>query len=604
VIVIALPQHKTWEFKRARRALTVSPTQIESKRRCRRQWWFSHVRRLPQPPGKPQVFGTVLHAVAERYLKADDLGRDENGDPVDLYPDDWQKALNRFDGKPEGEISEAEQAQVKKLITAAIESGVLERRSDRGVERSFSESILSMEEVGTAVTIVGFIDLEHVGEIQDHKTTSAMKWAKSPAALRENVQMLIYAKQHIEFLKERGAAVPAEINLRHNYYCKDWKKPEVRKVEVQVSVAQIEAEWKRVLEDAREMVVLRDTIEDGLSEIPDPDMTHDNPCMAYGGCAYRRICSRTETLETYLNRLDSYSKGGYIDPQAQTDKPAMYATRTKDQSMSSTSFEAKLAAKRNKKGAAAPAAPTLMPPRLEPKTAGPSEGPSSVDEAVLGSPPPWTHEGCPACKGCGFNTKGNPCAICQHKTGISVNLYKLIPNDDGTVTWIEEADTDNNGVSPLPGQQAPVKVSETAPPLPEPEPEPAAPESEAEEEKPKRKRGRPRKAVEVREVRAPMGFTLLINCNPIGYNGEVLPLSAFLNFLGKQMAEENNSESFYDLNVFDRRDALKKAAPKFVAELEGKMVVAEGIGLGESDTKALTDALRPFANMVIAPHTG
>lgn len=606
---ISLPQHKTWEVGRARRTLTVSPTQIEAKRRCKRLWWFSHVRKLPQPPGKPQVFGTVLHAVAERYLRADDLGRNEKGDPVDLYPTGWHLAVNRFNGEPEGEITDAEQAQVKKLITAAIENGVLERRPDRGIERSFSESILAVEEVGTAVKIVGFIDLEHIGEIQDHKTTVAMKWAKTPESLRSNVQMLIYAKQHLEFLKERGAALPAEINLRHNYYCKDWKKPEVRKVEVRVTVAEIEAEWKRVLEDAREMVILKDTIEDGLSEIPDPDMTHENPCMAFGGCAYRRICSKTETLQTYLDRLDRYSKEGYIDPQAQADKPAMFATR-KDQKMT-ISFEAKLAAKRNSKskGAAVPAVPTLTPPRLEPKATeevspSPTQRVNGTD-STLGSPPPWAHESCPACKGGGFNTRGNACGICQHKTGISVNLYKIIPNDDSTVTWIEEANPDNNGISPLPGQQAPVKVSESAPHPPGPEPEPAESEPKAttEEEKPKRKRGRPRKTTA--EPLKTDGFTLFINCSPVTHNSQdVVLLSRLLDAIGKDMATEMKEESFYDIRAFDRRDALRKVGEHIATELEGKLVVAEGIGTGETDAKALVDAIRPFASMVVAPNVG
>ena len=164
------------------------------------------------------------------------------------------------------------------------------------------------------------------------------------------------------------------------------------------------------------------------------------------------------------------------------------------------SFEAKLAAKRNSKskGAAVPAVPTLTPPRLELKATvvdgvPPVPPTGSTTAEATGSPPPWAHEGCPACKGCGFNSRGNPCAICQHKTGISVNQFKLVGNDDGTVTWIEEADPDNNGISPLPDQQAPVKISEQRPPTPELEPEPAAsaPEPEVEEEKPKRKPRKP-----------------------------------------------------------------------------------------------------------------
>lgn len=603
-----------WETARKKRAITASATQITNKRRCRRLWWFDKVRRLPQPSGKPQVFGTVLHAVAERYLRADDLGRDSNGDPVNLYPDGWHIAMDRFDPKKvEGEISPSEQAQVMKLITAAIENGVLERRKDRGVEREFRNVVL--EHDGVTVSIVGFIDLEHVGEIQDHKTTAAMKWAQSPKKLRENVQMLIYAHQHLVYLKERGAAMPEFVNLRHNYYCKDWKKPEVRKVEVRVSVAEIEAAWLEVEDDLREMVELRDTVQDGLSEIPDPDKTHDNPCMAYGGCAYQRICSGMETIEAYQSRLDGYANGTYIDPHAQADQPAMHAKpNTKDQDMD---FATKLAQiKKNKAHgeSAVSAPPTMTPPKLEPAADEGTTAPSVATEvSVAGSSPhvhantpPWAMAGCKACTGIGFNGKGSPCRICDHNSNTTSEQYDLITNDDGTVTWINKEDPDDCGISPLPDMAAPAKVTEkdaaTEPVV--------APEVVAELPAPTKKPRKPRKPkADVIDGGAEITatFTLCINCGPIfTTNGavEVVHLCDLLDDLGKQMLNDmdNAPASFYDINNFDRRDAIRKAGADIAGTLTGKLVVAEMVGTGESDLKAVLDAIRPHASVVLAPN--
>lgn len=620
---VALPQpprQAAWLKARTSTMLHTSASQIEAKRRCKRYWWFDKVRRLKQPQGKPQTFGTVLHAVAERYLLADDLGRDTNGDPVNLYPDDWHVATNRFTGKPDGEINDAEQAQVRKLIEAAIENGVLERRPDRGVEREFSGFML--EHDGVEVTMLGYIDLEHVGEIQDHKTTSNMRYAHSPKSLVKNVQMLIYAKQHLEFLRERGAAMPTEINLRHNVYCKNWTKPEVRKVEARVTVAEIEEAWLTVLDDVREMVELRATVEDGLSEIPDLDMAKDNPCMAYGGCPFRRICSGAETIEKYQRRLDNYAAEGYVDPQAQADRPAMFATPRKDQTMTATSFAAKLAAKRDSKAkGTAVAPPTLSPPKLEPVVdEGTPDSPSPTqrvsesgtpDVSTAGSAPPWAVEACPACKGVGFNTKGSPCRICQHKSSVSATSYELTPSDDGTMVIVSKTDPDDCYVCTLPEVKSTKSTEKDA------ATEPADPPVEAEDNDSsgggpddgasdvpatsvKKKRSRKSKT----KIQDDGSFMLCINCGPIrGSDDSVVYLSELLNVLGPIMAVEAKVDSFYDIHAFDRRDALAKNGEAIVETyLQGRLVVAEGIGTGASDVRALLDAIRPHASLVLTPN--
>ncbi len=60
-----------------------------------------------------------------------------------------------------------------------------------------------------------------------------------------------------------------------------------------------------------------------------------------------------------------------------------------------------------------------------------------------------------------------------------------------------------------------------------------------------------------------------------------------------------DADTFYDINAFDRRDALRKAGKTIAADLTGNVVV-NGMGSGECDLKALVDGLRPHAALVVA----
>ena len=316
---------KTWDEARKVRLLQLSASQIETYRDCHRKWWLDKVRKLPTRSSHSQVFGTVVHSVIERFLLADDLGRDTaTGLPVNLYPTDWHVAKDRWGKKCEakdcgprcgachgtgllceGAISPMEQDDVKRLIASAIENGVLERLPGRRVEAGFTRTILKHDcpacagveapfeggkclkckgdGKGTTVTLTGFVDVLFRDQVQDHKTTSAMRWAKSPAALQKNTQMLIYAYEALEQAKARGEPLPATIILRHNVYCA--KENKVRKTETSVSREAVETHWSQVLRDCAHMVELRD-IADTWHDIKEPD----NPatvCNAYGGCPFR-----------------------------------------------------------------------------------------------------------------------------------------------------------------------------------------------------------------------------------------------------------------------------------------------------------------------------
>lgn len=603
----------TWQENRKRRKIVTSATQYETFERCNRLWWLERVRRLPTPPTKAQIFGTVLHAVTERYLLADDRGRDpETGEVVDLYPEGWHQAKDRFSNKIEGELDPGAQDTVKRLISKAIEEGILARGGNRAVEREFREVVLEVEETGTAVEIMGFIDLEFFGEIVDHKTTKSMRYAKSPEKLAKNTQALVYAAMHLRALRAQGAAIPDYITIRHNYFCKDALKPEVRKVEARVPVSEVQKKWEEIEQHARKMVELRNTIEDGFTEIPDPDDPYE-ACNMYGGCAFRTICGGQESVDSYLKRLDKMTLAAQdgVTPRG-AQREAIVATQKRNDEMP-VDFKSALAAKRAAKAGTTPSTPppAVTPPKVEEQSPPAETTPPDGDMA----PPPWAHADCMACGGSGFDSSGNICRICAHKTknaGGSL-AYSLESLGDGLIAWVN-SDTGESGISPLASAETPVKASEkskTVEPPPAPPAAPAAPaappepedgdEDDEEEDEPKSngKVGRPKK-----------GYILCINCAPTrptpgqrkGSGRYVHHLAEILEELKPQIAEAVGVDSFYDIEFFHRRDIFYKRGEEIAALFKTDIVVAENLANSPSDLKHLCEAIRPYAGMVIHGH--
>lgn len=341
---------KDWKELRTVRLLQVSASQMEKFQLCRRKWWLDHVRKLPSPPIAPGTFGDVLHKVLERYLKADGTGRDTSGNAVNLYPDKWTAAANRYTGETEGEISTAEASVIQKLVEASIEGGVLERLPDREIEVEFTDTILEQkchkcegcgktqcptcgdagdaltdgetcpdcgtkdgggivtcpdckgDGKGVTVTVKGFVDYLTPDGIQDHKSTKNMKYAKSKNDLTKDVQMMTYGKQLLEALKADGKPLPEKIYFRHNVYCKDPNNLKVRKTEVFVTPEDVFSFWETLKVMAREMTVVRRASE-SWHHVQGPENTA-HACNAYGGCHYRGICSGMESEEEYAKRME------------------------------------------------------------------------------------------------------------------------------------------------------------------------------------------------------------------------------------------------------------------------------------------------------------
>lgn len=259
--------------------LYLSASQFKTFELCPRKWWFEKVRRLPGSSSSyGHTFGLVLHALIERWLGADASGRDpETGEPVDFYPEGWQTTEDGETLRPEDEV------KIKDLLSKAIVEGVLVRRPGAVIEKSFTVPMIE------GVMVTGRIDLSLPGEIQDHKSVKAMRWALSPEKLKEDTQMLLYA-----YVEEAGV-------LRHNVFEREGDN-KVRKTVAMVSEEEKQAKWDDLKAKAAIMKALKD--EGPKRDYKEVAGSYPDACNAYGGCRFLSLClaKPRETLDEFEER--------------------------------------------------------------------------------------------------------------------------------------------------------------------------------------------------------------------------------------------------------------------------------------------------------------
>ena len=258
-----------------------------------------------------------------------------------------------------------------------------------------------------------------------------------------------------------------------------------------------------------------------------------------------------------------------------------------------TSFAERMAARKKAKTqlAGTPAAAVATAAVNDPKETAVAE-PAAEPSMSWGDTPPWAKKGCKACKGKGFNSKGNPCRGCTTAHPKVADQFEIMPQDDGMVIWTNGELEGSTRFAPPPKvtEPKPAPAESAAPaekvePDKEPEPEATPATVAALEGLPKKTRGRPRKA-----------FTLMINCLPVIYNGKAITLEEILHHYGKQLAEDQGANSYYLLNAFKRRDLIAAVVEKIALDLGNDVVVAN---VKSPDLDSLLAALRPLATSVV-----
>lgn len=416
-------------------AFYVSASQFENFERCKRLWWFDRVLRLPQMPKGSTTFGTVLHAVLERHLRADDLGRDAAGKAVDIYPPGWATVMDRG---VEASIDGQEQDLVRRLVSASIEQGIIQRWPGRVVEDDFDVVMDAASTSGTGheIRLTGLIDVRLPDGIVDHKSAKRRSYLLSKDALPESRQMTLYGQVLVRKLSEIGAPVPQSIQLRHNGFVKDLNDPYVRQTSADVTPSHLAKKWTEARGLAREMSTIYQATLDrpqmAWHDIPDPP----NPtkaCRAYGGCPYLSICFSGKTVASYIREISAMkiavkepSRSILRDPTgslaASAAPPTPSAIRTFAGVPQMGVFDQ---IKKQQAAAAAPVAPAAPPPQaaatgapVAPAVAAPVAAVTTADKPRA----PWHVAACTTCASnpvLGIASSGTmPCRICCAKAGV------------------------------------------------------------------------------------------------------------------------------------------------------------------------------------------
>lgn len=233
---MSLP-HPPFELQHA------SPSQVAKFQACPRAWYIDKVLGIPAPSSEAQQLGTDVHSILERYLKG-------------LLP------VGNFPPGAAGEIAKSGIHMLPKPGTVTVEGRV---------------SI-----VGAPVEYVGVIDYIDEGnndriEVCDHKTSAAPKWMRTPEQLKQDVQMVSYAKHAFDLFPQEDAVV-----IRHHYYGTGnsrWADT----VTAEVTRPEVEKVWSGICDTVREMQAV------GRKAEPEVEQKL-RACSAYGGCFYRSRC--------------------------------------------------------------------------------------------------------------------------------------------------------------------------------------------------------------------------------------------------------------------------------------------------------------------------
>lgn len=615
---------------------TISPTQIGTFEDCHRFWWFTRILRLQEPPATVDnfTFGTVLHAVCERYLSATMNGRVRGpagailangpnvgqyaGRPVNLYPRGWETTIER-DGSYGKSVTLTEAKLIQRLIAEAIEEGILVRGKQTTVERKMLLPVIE------GVNLVGYIDVHRnpsdvrpLPVIEDHKSygKNSVRFLKrenfgSPNFLGSDQQLKTYA-----WTVATQDDWDGDVAVQHNQFPKFPGRP-VTSVKATITSEQIEEHGEYLRDVAGRMVRVADTKE--WADVPGPKDT--GKCERWYGkpCPFHKICGRVETTEQHKARvsrlIESRSDKPRLDLPLQSPRKR---TKPKEATMGSIFDKAK------KKKAAQSARKKAAGSTAAKAKAAPSVNGGDFPEPAIGSalnPAPWANPECRACKGRGLTSKGKACPICDttaKKGGRLTSMaYVLELDEDGLgvavarsesvvtleaadmpLEWIEADGQAESEVAAEAPQEPAAETSESqasegtsddeAQGAQEQEPEAPAETTPAKgTRKPRAKKG------EGKAGRPTAGLVILVGAVPLKgaiTSRTVVTSAEVLARFGAELAKDMGAESYYDLDSFKRRDRLAQGASHIVAELNRVVLVHPGV-LGNDDVGALVQAL-------------
>lgn len=240
----------------------VSASQVKMHRTCNRKWWLRYVKGIKKPQTAAQKRGSVIHKHIENYLNEKKLPEE------DLYHPYLKAAITAHDRDGALILPDPELDENRYLV-----------------EHKFT--------IPTAKGLppwLGYIDVLRTmpAVIGDFKTTSNLRYAKTPTELRTDPQMVSYAKfafnedpidelllwhLYIETRSVKGVLTPPKTKL-----------PRTKYVPLTVTPEEIDDQWQEEIEEVAEMVKT-------AAKLSQHDVTPTTTaCGDYGGCEYQQEC--------------------------------------------------------------------------------------------------------------------------------------------------------------------------------------------------------------------------------------------------------------------------------------------------------------------------
>lgn len=265
------PEPKPWNG-------LLSASQVSTFELCQRKWAFRYILGHKHPPNDAALLGTEVDKLLSEWL--------EHGTVFDASTHAGQIALSALPVLPKPKSPTLE-VQAKFLLQLP------------------------------SAKFVGYKDLQYVADVpvvEDHKTTSDFRWAKTEQQLRSDVQAMLYAADSME----RFSA--PQVRLRWNYYnTRKVQNPHV--VQVQVDCAHVEERLALVDKIAAKIVYAYEN-KPPIEELP----ASVQACTAFGGCPFVSMCpltgkERSHTMSTESLIAKMRAKQKVQSPSTETEAP-------------------------------------------------------------------------------------------------------------------------------------------------------------------------------------------------------------------------------------------------------------------------------------------
>jgi hypothetical protein len=271
---------------------SVSPSQVEAFRRCPRVWYNQTILKDREPEKPFQARGTNIHKALEIYLAKGEVlpmvGETQTLEYV-------QVAIPHIP-KPRPDAFWTQFPKDEKGAPTAML--LLEEDGSLGPEFTW--------EGGPSITqyIDSVFALPDTCKIQDYKTTSDFRYAKTPEELQKNTQLCWNAK-YIFTISDYD-----RIELEHLYLLTKGR-PKAKPVSTFVTRAQVEEVWRRDMALVKEMISWAELGPPSADPLP----PNTQSCDDYGGCFYRTKCGFDVATVGWKKRTEPMSevqKSGYL----------------------------------------------------------------------------------------------------------------------------------------------------------------------------------------------------------------------------------------------------------------------------------------------------